>query len=138
MLSQFLLRELILCHKLKFSNFLIIYLCGVRYFPKGFFPRVTSKVAIFQVATSQMHNFPRGNCPKLRLGLFRHRRVQNAMGPSAARKLPLRKLHIWEVDTWKNTLGKLSLGKVPLEKYLTSTLQHDDEILWLFKLRFFI
>jgi len=38
---------------------------GVRYFNKGIFPRALSQLAIFQVATSQMCNFPSGNFQRL-------------------------------------------------------------------------
>ncbi len=58
---------------------------GVRYFPKGNFPRATSLVTIFQGATFQMSNFPSGNFPKVRLGLPTHFRLQ--LGPSAAARI---------------------------------------------------
>ena len=42
---------------------------GIRYFPKGIFPRATSQVATsqmcnFQAATSQMYIFPNDNLPR--------------------------------------------------------------------------
>jgi len=53
---------------------------GVRYFPKGIFPRTTSQVTIFQIC-----NFPSGNFLKVRLGLLRRRRLQ--WGRSAAARM---------------------------------------------------
>ena len=75
---------------------------GVRYFPKGIFPRATSQVTISKVATSQMYSFPSDNFPKARLGLLRLQRdwalrVWLARGPSAAASTDLGSLHIWKV-----------------------------------------
>ena len=100
---------------------------GVRYYPKGIFPRATSQVTISQVATSQMCNFP-----KVRLGPLRRRRLQQVggrvlwlgwtrkaercsyirlgaerCGQDRLGKLPLRKLHMWEVATWEKTFRKV-------------------------------
>ena len=59
---------------------------GVRYFPKGIFPRATSQVTISKVAISQMLcNFPSCTFPKVRLGPPRRRRLQ--WGPRAAAKM---------------------------------------------------
>ena len=49
---------------------------GVRYSPKGIFPRATSEVSISQEATSQTCDFPSGNFTKARLGLLKRRRLQ--------------------------------------------------------------
>ena len=104
----------------------------VRYFRKGIFPRATSKVTIFQVATSKMCNFPSGNFPKVRLSILRRRRLQWEL--SAAAKMDwraecrgqnrmggraLRLGQTWEVTAWENILWKLPLGENLLGKYLT-------------------
>ena len=47
------------------------YKLGVRYFPKGIFPRATSPVA-----TSQMCNLLNGNFAMIRKDLLRRRRLQ--------------------------------------------------------------
>ena len=59
--------------------------CGVRYFPKGIFPRANFFMTISQVATTQVFNFPSGNFPKDRLGPLRRRRLQ--WGSIAAAKM---------------------------------------------------
>ena len=86
----------------------------LRYYPKG----------IFQRATSQMSNFPRGNFPKVRLGLLRRRRLQWwpnarlgwAKGPSA------------KVRTSQGPSAKVRTSKGPSAKELEQargrTLRH--------------
>ena len=68
-----------------FYVFLYPISMGVRYFSKGISPRATSQVTIFQVATSQMCNFPSDNFPKVWLGPLRRRSRQ--WGQSAAARM---------------------------------------------------
>ena len=83
---------------------------GVRYLPKGIFPKATFQVRISQEATSQMCNFPSGNFPKVRLGPLRRSRLQWGR-PSAA---------TGEVAAWEIThLGSCHLGKILWESIYT-------------------
>ena len=63
-----------------FSKIVIHIEIGVRYFPKGIFPRATSQGTISQVETSLISNFPRGNYPNGGRAL----RLVWARGPSTA------------------------------------------------------
>jgi len=63
----------------------LVDLVDVRYFTKGIFPRANSQVTIFQVASSQMCNYPSGNFPKVRLDPLKRCRLQ--LGPSAAARM---------------------------------------------------
>ena len=101
---------------------------GVRYFPKGNFPRATSQVSISQVANSQMCYLPSNNFPKVRLGPLRHSGLQwggRALrlgrprgpsiaaitgygGPNAAARTELGSCRLGN-----STFGKFPLGKIP-------------------------
>ena len=90
---------------------------GVRYFPKGIFPRATAQVTISKVATSQIYIFSSDNFPKVRLGLLRRHRLPRdwalriglARGPSAAASTDLGSFRLGNC-----TFGKLSPRKLPL------------------------
>ena len=99
-------------------------------------------MAIFQVATSQMCNFSRGNFPKFRLGSLMRSWLQ--WEPSAAARIDLGSCrlanwtmgshhlgnYLWKVATWWNSLGK----KPSSFYYLVKVNSNVPSIITLFKL----
>ena len=81
---------------------------GVRYFPKGIFPRATSQLTASQAGTS-----PPPHCRRLQWVGAEHC-GQNRLRDRAL--LQLGKFHILEVATCENILGKLQIWKIYLWK----------------------
>ena len=88
----------------------------------------------FQVATSQVCNFPSGNFPKVRLGPLRRCRLQwgRALRLGWAGGRVLRLGQTWEVAAWeiahlwKLPFGKISLGSCHLGKILWESTKHES------------
>ena len=84
---------------------------GVRYFPKGIFPRATFHVKISLVATFQRCNFPSGNFPKVSIGPVRRLRLQ--WGPNATTRIDIYEVATWENTPWEVATREKFFGKVP-------------------------
>ena len=89
---------------------------GVRYFPKGIFPRDN-----IPSGNSQLCNFPNGNLPKVRYW-GRALRLGWARGSSAASRKGWGTIATARTNLGNYTFGMLPLGKNPLGKYLRSNL----------------